>query len=201
MILKNLKIHLTFFQSQNVDKNFDVQDYVVPTYSVTIDAPSQVAFSDSKFGVKITPEYTYGQIVEGVAVVTFSRVIYRFFGGPIALIARPIGPIFGGPSTTVLYTRTIDINSQSVSFQVDIEKDLGITQATYDNVQVKVDFTEKVTKKVVSANTNIQIVPYAYSISFTDDGTINSAYEPNTELKLKLSIAKSDGTPVKIHSY
>lgn len=163
-----------------------------------MDVPAQVAYADSTFPVKVTAKYTFGENVVGVAVVKFLQQRYYWFEPlEIARPIGPIGPIFPGPQNTVLYTRTIDINSTSQSFIVDIQNDLGINQATYENIIVTVDFTEKVTQKTVSTSAYIQIVPYSYSIVFTDDGS-NGVYAPNTELNVKLSIKKSDGTSVML---
>ena len=186
--------------------------------------PNQVAYDDSIFPVTVTATYTYGRFVQGVAVVTFSKQSFVWWGGPVFIDnaaladqaqvadAAPVAdeaqvanvapmalrrPIFPGPQNTVLYTRTVDINSTSQSFNVDIKKDLGLTSRIYENIIAKVDFTEEITKKTVSTSDNIQIVPYAYSFNFDDDGTYG-AYAPNTIVNVKLSLAKSDGTPVRL---
>lgn len=189
-----------------------MQNYVLPTYSVSVTVPSEVPFSDSKFPVTVTAAYTFGENVVGVAVVTFSQQNYYYgFEVPIVMdavepvegVAEPIflpGPIFPTPQNIVLYTRTLNINSTSQTFNVDIQKDLGITQGNYENVIVTVEFTEQVTQKTASATANVDIVPYTYSIVFTDDeGDSNYyGYLPNSVLNLTLSMAKSDGTPVKL---
>lgn len=163
--------------------------------------PSEVAWSDSTFLVVVAAEYTFGEEAVGTAVVTFSRQSYIWWGGPVFDVAmndvamkRPGGP--GGQQNTVLYTKTIDIDSEKESFIVDIKNDLGINQPTYDNIVVTVDFTEKVTGKTVSSSKNIQIVPYAYSMVFTDDGA-NTQFTANTEMRVRLTMKKSDGTLVR----
>lgn len=161
-----------------------MQDYILPTYSVRVDAPSQVAIADKTFIVKVTAEYTFGQAVAGVAVVKFSRMNY-YWGWWWQ---------DSGSQTELLYQRSVIINSAAETFEVDIAKDLKITYADGSNINVDVEFTEELTRKTVVASTSLNIVQYAYTAIFTGEQT----YAPYTSYSFKLSLRKFDGTSVNI---
>lgn len=51
-------------------KTFEIDEYVLPKFEVTITAPTDATFSDGTFTVTIKAVYTYGKNVKGVAEVT-----------------------------------------------------------------------------------------------------------------------------------
>lgn len=139
-----------------------------------LDNPSKVAMTDGSFPVKVTAEYTFGQSVQGVALVRFT--LWQWYG------------------SSVLYERSVNINSASETFEVDIVDDLKLTEIYYDqNVDIEVEFTETITRKTVRGSSSITIVQYPYTAIFTGD----DFFSPNTLYDFKLTLRKFDGTPVR----
>lgn len=155
-----------------------MQDYVLPTYSVSIDVPQQASVVDRTFPVKITADYTFGQSVQGVAVVTFSRRSFWWFRGR-------------GESAQ-LFQRTVNINSASETFDVDIIKDLNIENTFAETIDIDVEFTEELTRKSVQAAATILIVQFSYSAVYTGD----PSFSADTIYDLKVSLRKFDGRSV-----
>lgn len=56
---------------QEFSKTVEIQEYVLPAFFATLKAPVNVPFSDGKFSVTVGAEYTFGQKVEGKALVSF----------------------------------------------------------------------------------------------------------------------------------
>jgi Macroglobulin domain MG3 len=61
---------------------FEVKDYVLPTYSVNVDLPERAPIPEATFPVTVKALYTFGEAVEGEAVVTFYTIDYVYGGGP-----------------------------------------------------------------------------------------------------------------------
>ena len=145
----------------------------MPTFSVNLVVPNQVYISDTKFPVKISAQYTFGKPVKGQAVISFSRYYWRPY---------LIWPIF---------TKTISITTTSVTFDVDIGRDLGITSD--EILSVSVVFTEALTGKTSSSSGSISFSQFAYEIVFTGPNT----FTPNANYNYQLSLRKNDGKPVR----
>lgn len=56
---------------QAFSKSVEVQEYTLPAFFATISAPTNVPYSAGKFPVTVGAQYTFGQKVEGTAVVSF----------------------------------------------------------------------------------------------------------------------------------
>lgn len=102
------------------------------------------------------------------------------------------------PFLKVLFVKTIEINSQSETFNVDLAQDLGITQNDNGYIQVSVVFTEEVTGKYVTADASIDIVQYSFEVLFSDNLNTNNYYTANSTIQLKISVRKTDGTLVRV---
>lgn len=100
----------------------------------------------------------------------------------------------GGSQTELLYQRSVIIDSEAETFEVDIAEDLKILYVDGSNIVIDVEFTEELTRKTVEASTSLNIVQYAYTAIFTGEQT----YAPNTSYSFKLSLRKFDGTSVNI---
>lgn len=204
-----------------------MKKYELPTYSVSVTVPARVAIPDISFPTTVEALYTFGEAVEGEAIVTFykyewswDRPVYidepMYMEGPSA-----VGPVeepdfvdepaeggaksarsspyygwgggWGGGSQIkkVLFTKTIQINSNAETFDVSIVGNLGVTSET--NLNVEVVFTEKLTGKTVSAIGNIQIAQYAYELILT--GSDN--YVAGTPYTLNIAARRiGQGAPV-----
>jgi hypothetical protein len=220
--LTTVFIQRTLF-SQLGDKLFEVKKYVLPTYAVSISLPDRAPIPDVTFPATIEALYTFGEAVQGEAVVTF--YIYEwtwgsyYEEGPIAgpdevvyydeveampepmpvkakrqAMMMPGRPWGGGQQIKkVLFTKVIQIDSKAVTFDVDIAKDLKISYETTVNAEVV--FTEKLTGKTVNAIGSVYIVQFGYEMVITS----SDSYQAGTPYNLVISMRKlGSGTPVDI---
>ncbi|XP_075144181.1 alpha-2-macroglobulin-like [Leptodactylus fuscus] len=59
---------------------FDVEEYVLPKFEVTIHFPKYVLFNSKQFPVKVCGKYTYGKPVRGNFTVTICRPLQYYYG-------------------------------------------------------------------------------------------------------------------------
>ncbi|CRK95539.1 CLUMA_CG009006, isoform C [Clunio marinus] len=158
--------------SETYLKNFDVQEFVLPTFSIDVDHADQVAISDSSFPVKITAEYTFGGATEGSAEVIFTYSTY---------VSR-VG------YQNVEIRKTVSVSGNGGTLEVDIANDLGIEDNKFVNVEVI--FTDAVSGKTSTVTSSINFVQFAYNAIFNGDQTFveNSPYE------FSITLRKFDGT-------
>lgn len=155
--------------SQAVLKTFEVQEYTLPAFAATVSAPKNVAFSDGHVPITVGAQYTFGQKVEGSAVVTFKQYGYQ-----------------------IIHERSVIINSSSITFDVDVVKDLKIDQIYYDqSITVEVQFTDKQTAQLAAARTEFTLVQFRHSILFK--GASN--FKPGLPYVFKVTVKKLDGSP------
>jgi hypothetical protein len=146
----------------------------LPAFFATVSAPKNVPFSDGQFPVAVGAQYTFGQKVEGSAVVYFKRFGYE-----------------------LIHQRKIDINATTISFAVDIKNDLKILQNFFDqNVKIEVEFTDKLTAQLAAASTELIIKQFRHSIVFTGP----SNFKPGLPFVFKLTVKKFDGSPATENS-
>lgn len=95
--------------------------------------------------------------------------------------------------TSVVFERSVNINTASETIDVNIEDDLGLSVEFDEHIAIEVEFTETVTKKIAKANANVVIVKYAYSLIFTGEPN----FAPNSLYSFKISLRRFDGTSVR----
>lgn len=141
---------------------------------MSVSTPKSVPIADNHFPVTVGAQYTFGQKVEGSAVV-----IFKLYGHQI------------------VHERSVVINSSSVTFDVDIKNDLKIDYIFFDqSILVEIQFTDKLTAKLASAATQFTLSEYRHSIVFK--GPDN--FKPGLPYVFQVTIKKLDGSPAAENS-
>lgn len=78
-------------------KTFDVDEYVLPKFEVTVESPGITTFKDGKVKVIVRSKYTYGKPVKGEATVSVSPEFRFHYVQPFDkdVITRKVIPIDG----------------------------------------------------------------------------------------------------------
>lgn len=107
-------------------KEFEIAEYVLPKFEVTVTAPKDLTYSDSSFRLNINAKYTYGENVKGTALVSITSQAWS----PTA-----VAPII---------ERKVEINGNGyVEFQM---AELKVSpQHWQDTFNVKASLTESLT--------------------------------------------------------
>lgn len=107
-------------------KAFEIAEYVLPKFEVTVSAPKDLTYSDRLVRLTIGAKYTYGENVKGTALVSVTSQSWT---------ATPANPIV---------ERKVDINGNGyVEFEMT---ELKVNPQNWqDNFNVKVSFAESLT--------------------------------------------------------
>lgn len=114
--------------SQTRSKEFEIAEYVLPKFEVTVSAPNDLTYSDRLVRLTIGAKYTYGEKVKGTAVVSITSQSWT---------ATPAKPVI---------ERTVEINGNGYAeFQM---AELKVNPQNYqDSFNVKAAFAESLTGK------------------------------------------------------
>jgi Macroglobulin domain MG3 len=182
----------------------------LPTYSVNVDLPQQVSIPEATFPVTVNAIYTFGETVEGEAVVTFYiyQRVYEILPIKVAVsldqtVAAPLATSLAAPRKTrhawwegkpikkILFVKTVKISSAAETFMVSIPNDLKSSSERY--VYIEVVFTESLTKKTALATGYVYMSQYACELIVTGSDT----YASGQPYSFTVSARKiGTGTPV-----
>ncbi|XP_043259825.1 CD109 antigen-like isoform X1 [Colletes gigas] len=163
---------------QIFEKDFEVAEYVLPNFEVTIDAPKHFTFKDSKIVATVYAKYTYGKPVKGEVTITaypdiFSGVIQPIYQQPV----RKVIPIDG-----------------KVTVDFDIQSELKLTDDYERPVMIDVVVEESLTGR--RQNTSMQITLHKYKYTM-DLIKTSEYYKPNLKYTAFIKLTYHDGTPVR----
>ncbi|KYN22068.1 hypothetical protein ALC57_05544 [Trachymyrmex cornetzi] len=176
---------------QTFEKEFEVAEYVLPNFEVTIDSPKHVQFKESKITATVHAKYTYGKPVKGEATITaypdiFSGVIQPIFQQPV----RKVVPING-----------------KVTVDFDILSELRLTDEYERPIMVDVVVEEELTTRRQNASTQITLHKHKYTMELirTSDyfkpGLKYTAFQRIMctlyYIHLQLKLTYHDGSPVQ----
>ncbi|XP_020282986.1 CD109 antigen-like isoform X2 [Pseudomyrmex gracilis] len=176
-ILGNWKIVATV-GDQTFEKDFEVAEYVLPNFEVTIDSPKHVQFKESKIVTTIHAKYTYGKPVKGEATITaypdiFSGVIQPIFQQPV----RKVLPIDG-----------------KVTVDFDILSELRLTDEYERPIMIEAVVEEELTTR--RQNTSVQITLHKHKYTMELIKT-SEYFKPGLKFTAFLKLAYHDGSPVQ----
>ncbi|XP_014472781.1 PREDICTED: CD109 antigen-like isoform X2 [Dinoponera quadriceps] len=176
-VLGNWKI-VANVGDQTFEKAFEVAEYVLPNFEVTIDSPKHSTFKESKVTATIYAKYTYGKPVKGEATITafpdiFSGVIQPIFQQPV----RKVVPIDG-----------------KVTVDFDIRSELRLTDE-YDR-PIMIDAVVEETLTSRRQNTSIQVMLHKHKYTMELIKT-SEYFKPGLKYTAFLKLAYHDGSPVQ----
>lgn len=58
--------------NQSQKKEFEIAEYVLPKFEVTVTAPKDATYSDNLIRITVNGKYTYGENVKGTALVSIT---------------------------------------------------------------------------------------------------------------------------------
>ncbi|KAK9304587.1 hypothetical protein QLX08_004027 [Tetragonisca angustula] len=163
---------------QTFEKDFEVAEYVLPNFEVTIDTPKHFTFKESKITATIYAKYTYGKAVKGEATVTaypdiFSGVIQPIYQQPI----RKVIPIDG-----------------KVIVDFDIYDELKLTDEYERPVMLDVTVEESLTGRRQNTSAHITLHKHKYTMDLIKT---SEYYKPGLKYTAYIKLTYHDGTPVR----
>ncbi|XP_070523106.1 CD109 antigen isoform X3 [Cardiocondyla obscurior] len=167
---------------QTFEKEFEVAEYVLPNFEVTIDSPKHVQFKESKVTATIHAKYTYGKPVKGEATITaypdiFSGVIQPIFQPPV----RKVVPINGKV--------TIDFD-----ISTELRNPYRLTEEYERPIMIDVVVEEELTTRRQNASTQITLHKHKYTMELL---RTSEYFKPGLKYTAFLKLTYHDGSPVQ----
>ncbi|XP_028256880.1 complement C3-like isoform X2 [Parambassis ranga] len=164
---------------QSFTTEFEVKEYVLPSFEVKLTPSSSFFYVDSKeLGVDIEARYLYGKTVDGTAYVIFGVILEEKTSFPSSLQRVQISD---GEGRAILRRDDITQTFQDIN---DLEK-----CSIYVAVSV---LTESGSEMVEAELSNIMIVKSPYSINFKKG---RKYFRPGISFYTAIEVLNPDGTP------
>ncbi|XP_034474087.1 pregnancy zone protein isoform X2 [Drosophila innubila] len=170
---------------------FEVEKYVLPKYSIKMDATQQVSVKDGDMQVVVRANYTYGKPVNGKVVLnlhTSETSTWENVNGESVRTDIPGHAII----------RTADMVNGKAKFDLNVKEFESYlpynTSATYAQILATVE--EAFTGVQINETGGTQIYPYRYEITCTDYSSCYS-FVADKEHEIIFKITLVDGTILK----
>ncbi|XP_035917630.1 CD109 antigen-like isoform X4 [Anopheles stephensi] len=161
------------------NKVFEVDEYVLPKFEVTVESPGITTFKDGKVKAIIRSKYTYGKPVKGEATVSASPEFQFHYVQPFAkdVITRKVVPIDG---------------KGSVEF--DLREELRLEGDYTRNIVIEAVVEEELTGRKQNASAKVMIYDRRYKMELikSDDN-----FKPGLPYTAWLKVTYQDGAPVQ----
>lgn len=159
-------------------KTFQVAEYVLPKFEVTIDAPAHATFKDSHLAATVHAKYTYGKAVRGEATVTIYPTYYSGL----------LQPIFQNPVRKV-----VPIDGKA-NVEFDITKDLQLADEYERSIQIDVTVEEALTGRRQNTSFEVMLHKYKYKMELIKT---SEYFKPGLKYTAFIKLTYHDGTPVQ----
>ncbi|XP_062854264.1 alpha-2-macroglobulin-like protein 1 [Trichomycterus rosablanca] len=168
-----------------ITQSFEIKDYVLPKFEVTVQLPPVVSILESSATLEICAKYTYGKPVNGSVKAVLCRNSYKYWWFSSSSdqppdICKNINMMTGksGCASTL-----IDLN------------DFALTSAQYqDVIQANADVEEYGTGVVLSGSSSMSITANILTITFEDSPP---AFKLGIQYEGKIKVTNWDSTPMK----
>ena len=144
-VLGKWKIHVKTAGVDETVKAFEVAEYTLPKFEVTIDANPDANFKDGKIRAAVRAKYTFGKIAKGNATVTAeveSLYSWRYWDNS---------------SKSVKVSKSVEVNGKKL-IEFDISKELGIQDTNQERiVKLHATFKEELTERELNATAEVKI--------------------------------------------
>ncbi|XP_015122489.1 CD109 antigen isoform X1 [Diachasma alloeum] len=176
-VLGDWKI-ITNVVDQTFEKPFQVAEYVLPKFQVSIDVPKHSTFKSGKVIATIRADYTYGKPVKGEATITaypdfFSGVLQPIFTPPV----RKVLPIDG-----------------KVTVDFDIASELKLSDEYERPIEIEATVEEALTGRRQNVSTQMTLHKHKYTMELIKT---SEYYKPGLKYTAFIKIAHHDGSPVR----
>nr|XP_009296557.2 pregnancy zone protein-like [Danio rerio] len=165
-----------------ISQSFDVKQYVLPKFDVTVNAPQTYSVADVGLKVEACGKYTFGQPVPGQVLVQVCRQ-------PLTYVQDPkVTSICLNKSTKTNNTGCASLTlSTSSFFGTSFESNLQ------NSFVVNVNLTEEGTGVVMSKSTTVSITFEVGKVTFVD---LPKFYNYGSTLNGKISVSDFNGNPI-----
>lgn len=172
-VLGNWKIHIEVAGKQTV-KGFEVAEYTLPKFEVTLEANPDANFKDGKIRATVKAKYTFGKIAKGNATV----------------VAQVNG--WNWPEKLATVSKSVEVNGKK-PIEFDIAE-LGLIRTDRERtVSLHASFIEELTGREQNATATVTIHVNRNKIELK---TSTKKFKPTLPFKITAVVQGHDGAPV-----
>ena len=154
-VLGKWKIHVKPAGAAGTIKEFEVAEYTLPKFEVTIDANPDAYFKDGKIRATVRAKYTFGKMAKGNATVTAEVQLLQ----PWRDYHRS-NKIFKS-------SKSVEVNGKK-PIEFDISEELGIDDTDQERiVKLHATFKEELTERELHASAEVIIRVTPHKIELT----------------------------------
>lgn len=179
-VMGNWKIHVKVDNGVDFEKIFEVNEYVLPKFEVSIETNPDIHYKCDKIRATVRAKYTFGKSAAGSATVT-------------AHVEKELKSYRNKESSRVV-TKQIAIDGKNfVDF--DLEKELGITNNNHERVVVlEAKFKELLSEKEALAKAEVRVHKTPHKLELKKS---NEKFKPGLPYSITAIVKNYDkGTPV-----
>ncbi len=173
------KIHVKVDDGDDVTKEFEVDEYVLPKYEVIVDSNPHVTFKDGKILATVRAKYTYGKPVKGQATVSAYPILW-------------LGAVQPFVQDSIV-RKVIEVDGKGIT-EFDIRKELKIEGDYERYINIEAIFEEDLTGRRQNGSTQITIHKYRYNMELIKEA---DQYKPGLPFNLFIKVNYHDGTPLR----
>lgn len=178
-VLGTWKIHVKPEGFEEETKDFDVLEYTLPKFEVTIETNPNTNFKDGKVRATVKAQYTFGKIAKGNATVTAELERWYYWNSG---------------NENVKVTKTVEVNGKkAVEFDLATELKLTENRGRDRTLKLHVSFVEELTGRELNATSKVTIHSKAHDL---DMSTSSSSFKPGLPFIVTAILKTHDKAPV-----
>ncbi|XP_019716797.1 alpha-2-macroglobulin-like protein 1 [Hippocampus comes] len=174
-------ITATTDKGEKISHSFDIKEYVLPKFEVTVDLPSVISILDREVTFKICGKYTYGKPVVGSVKAEFCRNAVRYsWRSPV--------------QTDVCKTYELETDRSGCAIETVSMADFDLNMYMYeDNFVVDAELEEGGTGVMLKGTGRARFSAVVRTVTFED---VPKAYKPGIAFQGKVKMTGPDNKPV-----
>lgn len=173
------KIHIKVDKGDEVTKQFEVAEYVLPKYEVIVDSTPHVTFKDGKIVATVRAKYTYGKPVKGQATISAYPVLW-------------LGAVQPFVQDSIV-RKVIEVDGKGTT-EFDVRNELKIEGDYERYVNIEAIFEEELTGRRQNGSTQITIHKFKYNMELIKE---TETYKPGLPFNLFIKVNYHDGAPLR----
>lgn len=176
-VMGTWKINVLVNGGDKVVKTFDVDEYVLPKFEVTLDANPDANFKEGIIRATVKAKYTFGKIAKGNATVTAEVDSPRYWYWR------------GSPEPSKKVSKTVAVDGKKF-VEFDVKKELEMSEDSYRrHVKLFATFTEELSGKEANATARVEVHKTPHKMELT---TSASKVKPGLPFKVTASVKFHD---------
>ncbi|XP_060736637.1 alpha-2-macroglobulin-like protein 1 isoform X2 [Tachysurus vachellii] len=165
-------------------QTFEVKDYVLPTFEVTVELPPVITILDTKATLKVCAKYTYGKPVRGTVRATVCRKSYKFKR-----------PQWGPTPPDICKNYTIKTDETGCGQKLIDLTEYALRDSRYEpSIVVRTEVEEDGTGVILTGSGRAPISPNIVSLLFEDSPAI---FKPRIAYDGRIKATGPNSSPIK----